>query len=217
MHLKIDSVTFFTDSRIVLGYIHNETRRFYVYVSNQIQRIRQSTSPDQWKYIPSEQNPADHGSRPVSATLLANTTWLTGPPFLSKPLSLPSAPEVLFDLVEPVSDTEIRPVVSVHITQVSRRQLGEEHFERFSSLHSLVRAVARLSHIACSFAHPTEENTCKGWHLCKKGSTVEEQEKARRLVIKSVQHEAYSEEIKCITEKKKPANAKQHQKPESNH
>ncbi|KAJ8364608.1 hypothetical protein SKAU_G00134390 [Synaphobranchus kaupii] len=202
MHLKIDSVTFFTDSRIVLGYIYNETRRFYVYVSNRIQRIRQSTSPDQWKYVPSEQNPADFGSRSVPAALLANTTWLSGPPFLSKPLTLSSAPEVSFDLVEPASDAEIRPVVSVHITQASKGQLGVKRFERFSVLNYLIRAVARLSHIAHSFAHSTEEKSCKGWHLCKKGSTVEEQEKARRLVIKSVQREAYSEEMKCISEKR---------------
>ncbi|XP_037572307.1 uncharacterized protein LOC119454449 [Dermacentor silvarum] len=29
-----NSVTFYTDSKVVLGYIHNETRRFYVYVAN---------------------------------------------------------------------------------------------------------------------------------------------------------------------------------------
>ena len=50
LHLKIESVTFFTDSRTVLGYIHNETRRFYVYVTNRIQPIRLSTSPEQWEY-----------------------------------------------------------------------------------------------------------------------------------------------------------------------
>lgn len=189
LHLKIDSVTFFTDSRIVLGYIHNETRKFYVYVSNRIQRIRQSTSPEQWKYVPSEQNPADHGSRSVAAALLANTTWLTGPSFLSKPLPSSASPDMSFDLVDPVADAEIRPMASVHITQASKGQLGVERFERFSSLQSLVRAVTRLTHIAHSFAHPTDEKSCKGWHLCQKGSTVERQEKAKRLVIKSVQRE----------------------------
>lgn len=202
LDLKIDSVTFFTDSKIVLGYIHNQTRRFYVYVSNRIQRIRQSTRPDQWRHVPSEQNPADHGSRSVPAALLASTTWLSGPAFLSKPLTLTSAPQVSFDLVEPASDTEIRKQVSVHITQASKSQLGVKRFERFSSFNSLIRAVAHLSHIAHSFTHSNQESSCKGWHLCDLDSTVEELEKARRLVIKSVQHEAYSEDIKCISEKR---------------
>ncbi len=100
------------------------------------------------------------------------------------------------------SDAEIHPVVSLHITQASKGQLGVKRFECFSSLSCLIRAVACLLHTAHFFAHSTEEDSCKEWHLCKKGSTSEDQKKARRLVIKSVQHEAYSEEIKCISEKR---------------
>lgn len=105
------------------------------------------------------------------------------------------------DLVDPAADAEIRPVASVHITQALKGQLGVKRFDRFSSLQSLVRAVAHLKHIAHSFAHPTGENNCKGWHLWQEGSTVEGQEKAKKLVIKSVQHEVYAEEIRCISEK----------------
>ena len=38
---KPDSVTCYSDSKVVLGYISNESRRFYVYVSNRVERIRQ--------------------------------------------------------------------------------------------------------------------------------------------------------------------------------
>lgn len=38
--IKFDKVTFFSDSKVVLGYIYNEKRRFYVFVSNRVQRIR---------------------------------------------------------------------------------------------------------------------------------------------------------------------------------
>ncbi|RXN33123.1 hypothetical protein ROHU_004400 [Labeo rohita] len=47
--VKFDAVTFYSDSKVVLGYIHNESRRFYVYVNNRVQRIRRSTCPEQWK------------------------------------------------------------------------------------------------------------------------------------------------------------------------
>lgn len=33
LDVKIHSVKFYTDSRVVLGYIHNTNRRFYVYVA----------------------------------------------------------------------------------------------------------------------------------------------------------------------------------------
>ena len=38
---KLDSVTCYSDSKVVLGYISNESRLFYVYVSNRVERIRQ--------------------------------------------------------------------------------------------------------------------------------------------------------------------------------
>lgn len=47
--LKIpqDNFLFFTDSQVVLGYISNETRRFYIYVANSVGRIRLFSQPSQ--------------------------------------------------------------------------------------------------------------------------------------------------------------------------
>ncbi|XP_063448356.1 uncharacterized protein LOC134727857 [Mytilus trossulus] len=44
-------------------YTVSQQRRFYVYVGNRIDMIRQSTSPSQWSYVPSEDNPADTATR----------------------------------------------------------------------------------------------------------------------------------------------------------
>jgi len=65
MDIEMHAVKFFTDSRIALGYIHNNSRRFYVYVSNRVNRIRKSSHPQQWQYVATEQNPADHATRPT--------------------------------------------------------------------------------------------------------------------------------------------------------
>ncbi|KAL7869711.1 hypothetical protein AOLI_G00136990 [Acnodon oligacanthus] len=51
---------FWTDSMVVLGYITNEARRFHVFVANRVERIKQCTESTQWKYVASEENPADH-------------------------------------------------------------------------------------------------------------------------------------------------------------
>ena len=51
---------FWTDSKVVFGYINNEARRFHVFGANRIQRIKQSTDPEQWRYVTSEENPGDH-------------------------------------------------------------------------------------------------------------------------------------------------------------
>ena len=56
--MGIDEFTFFIDLKVVLGYIQNESRRFYVYVANRVQLIRKISSPEQWTYVDTNENPA---------------------------------------------------------------------------------------------------------------------------------------------------------------
>ena len=62
----------------MLGYIGNQSRRFYTYVSNRVQNIRSVSNTQQWKYIPSEKNSADIGTRGTSPLKF----WISGPTFL---------------------------------------------------------------------------------------------------------------------------------------
>ncbi|KAI4905104.1 hypothetical protein NFI96_000333 [Prochilodus magdalenae] len=73
---------FWTDSMVVLGYINNEARRFHVFVANHVERIKQSTESTQWKYVASEENPADHASRGLTVEQLVSSDWFTGSRFL---------------------------------------------------------------------------------------------------------------------------------------
>ena len=62
LDIKIHSVKFYTDSRVVLDYIYNVNRRFYVYVANRVACIWKSSHPEQWYFVSMEHNPADHGT-----------------------------------------------------------------------------------------------------------------------------------------------------------
>ncbi|XP_033116763.1 uncharacterized protein LOC117116766 [Anneissia japonica] len=74
---------YWTDSKVVICYLKNETKRFKIYVSNRVQFIRDLTKMDQWKYVRSEHNPSDEGSRGMTAAqLVTNPRWLNGPKFL---------------------------------------------------------------------------------------------------------------------------------------
>ena len=70
INMEIDDITFYTDSKVVLGYIQNESRRFYVYVANRVQTIRKMSNPRQWKYIDTSKNPADLSTRRLNAESL---------------------------------------------------------------------------------------------------------------------------------------------------
>ena len=76
--------TFWTDSKLVLGYIQNNTKRFKIFVANRIHQIRGSCRVEKWRYVPSKLNPADHAS---CALRIADaegqtSTWIHGPKFL---------------------------------------------------------------------------------------------------------------------------------------
>ena len=83
--LQIDSVSYWTDSIIVLRYIFNEVRRFITFIANRVAVIRQESGPDQWKHVRSELNPADYASRGIKATEAGKLLiWRQGPEFLWK-------------------------------------------------------------------------------------------------------------------------------------
>lgn len=202
LDLHVDAVTYFSDSKVVLGYIYNETRRFYVYVSNRVLRIRRSSHPDQWRYVSTHQNPADHATRSVHAGHLKDTNWLSGPEFLSR--AEPSTAENTNDLVDPGTDPDIRPLVSALSTAASPKQLDSQRFAKFSTWKLLTRAVTLIIHIARHFKKtPERKSSCQGWHYCKAEFTVEECSKASAVIIQAVQREIYSEEIKCIQKQEK--------------
>lgn len=125
LDVKINDMKFYTDSKVVLGYIHNVTRRFYVYVSNRVESIRKFLSPEQWHYVPTIQNPADVATRSVTAVLLSNTSWLTGPKFLLQPTKEDAPVETTYDLIDPDSDAEVRS----HLMACTNANLGSQRFE----------------------------------------------------------------------------------------
>ena len=197
LDMQVNSTVFYTDSKVVLGYISNEHRRFYVYVSNRVARIRRSSTPEQWHYVPTDTNPADCGTRSVPAIHLPTTSWLSGPVFLSGIYTSSPEPD-LYPLVEPDNDAEIRPVVSAFMSHSSTSSLGVRRFERFSSWTRLRRAVARLLHIIKSFHKDTTERVCKGWHYCSLLLSSDMLKQAAGVIIRSVQEDAYAEEFSCL-------------------
>lgn len=104
---------FWTDSKVVLGYISNEARRFHVFVANRVERIKQSSESAQWRYVTSEGNPADHASRGLSADQLLTSNWFTGPDLLWQK-ELPAADVKVGEI--PSSDPEFK-TAQVHDTQ----------------------------------------------------------------------------------------------------
>ena len=181
-HLDIstDACYFYTDSRVVLGYIFNETRRFHVYVANRIDRIRRATSPCQWNFVATENNPADQATRYQEAHKIADSTWLKGPSTFQHNVQEP------FSLIDPETDKELK-VRTLKMEMTMRAGIGSERFARFSSWQSLVTALANINKLAARF---------------RKGSTTKDFlaycKEAECFILKTIQQEFYGNEIKCL-------------------
>ena len=76
---------YWTDSKVVLGFLSNESSRFHVYVANPVQLIHDHTTPSQWHYVETTSNTADEGSWGTSPKdFVEKSQWIQGPNFLKK-------------------------------------------------------------------------------------------------------------------------------------
>ena len=69
----------------VLWWIRGRSRNFKPFVANRIGEIQTKSNPEQWRYVPTKENPADYLTRGKSVSELANADiWWKGPEFLEK-------------------------------------------------------------------------------------------------------------------------------------
>ena len=142
--LQYESVEeiFWTDSKVVLGYIKNDSKRFHVFVANRVQQIRDQTSPSQWRHVETKCNPADDASRGITAKeLVESSRWISGPEFLWTPEDQWPQPLENQDLVTPSDDPEVKKVTSYATSTQEQWNLAES-LSYFSDWHRACRAVA---------------------------------------------------------------------------
>ncbi len=144
-HLKhpVNRVFHWSNSLTVLFWLNDDSQRFQAFVYNKLNKIRQSTCPEEWRWVPTEKNPADWATRGKSPSSLSpQSLWLRGPDFLRGTAeSWPVTPALLrtSDVLKEMKKTE-----QVFIQQsVTPPQLPLSA-ERTSSWRKLLSFVTRL-------------------------------------------------------------------------
>ena len=64
-----------TDSTTVLQWLHSIDKK-PVFVANRVAEILELTTVDEWNHVPTADNPADEGTRGLSANALLDSPWL---------------------------------------------------------------------------------------------------------------------------------------------
>ena len=172
---KIDSVIFWTDSTIVLNWLHKEPCTLKTFVANRVSEIQMRTDITAWSHVRSCDNPADllsRGQPPVQ--FLRDSNWRHGPQWLS---SIESAwPESRFEIIEEVP--EIKRLTCFVTTAIN----SDEILNRYSSLSRLRRIIA----YCLRFRLP---------HRFKGPLTVEELHAAKDRVVQLVQTSAFAQDL----------------------
>lgn len=187
-HLRTQNIPckvyYWTDATIVLSWIRGDINRWPVFVANRIGFIHTESNFSQWHHISTHENPADHSSRGLTPTQLvqSNLYW-HGPKWLSEPESN-----------WPVSDWTFLEQTNAEQTVNMAIQAEQEAyvlFYRYSSFVKLLRVTACLIRF--------RNNCCTSQSSRQYGPlTVDELNNALFKLIRIVQRECFSKELKSL-------------------
>jgi len=214
---------FWTDSTTVLRYIDNDVLRFKTFVANRVSFIREATTPCQWKYVQTLQNPADQASRGLKIeSFMESKTWFKGPSFLPNESEWPKQPEQCTYLMEDDIEVKISSAASCTNQDECTHPLNKM-VEYYSSWHKLKKATAWILRFKETLKYLREkrkelerlilpsgkdQEKCRSMveqqmvkckkNLEKRNLTIEDLSRAEMELIKYSQRQTYAEEIKIL-------------------
>ena len=170
-----------TDSSIVLAWIHGASNRWKTFVGNRAAVIQEATSSATWRHVPTQSNPADLISRGANPTsLLSSTLWWNGPQWLlQEPFSWPTS-EV----------TTLETSLETKHVHIALEQSTEDFTQRFSTLNRLIRVIAVCKRFINNCRQPTNRQTAS--------LTTLELDQALICCIKTTQQTSYAREVRDL-------------------
>ena len=209
--LKIDKslLTFWSDSMNVLWLIRGRSRSFKPFVANRVGEIHDSSSPSQWRYVSTRENPADLPTRGVAVCELARSEmWWRGPTFLSEEeeawpkTKIDPSPDAAAEVRKKVKTTLEEPVRESTLFVLKPEIPSRLQPSRFSSWNRLVRVRAWVQRFV---------NNCRAPISGRSSGELKCQEiaDAEIGIIREAQQEAFCEEYKALVKDKTlPSNSK---------
>ena len=140
---KPDSVYFYSDSQITLGYIANTEKRFANYVTRRVNLILKYSTMYQWHYVSTNSNPADVASRPQSPKELIMSQWIEGPAVLWERNYTPSDYNLASSDAADLPEVKERAVV-LHTSINHETQPLSILCSKISNLYKIVNVVVIL-------------------------------------------------------------------------
>ena len=144
LDIQMDTSQFWSDSTLVLQYIKSQDRRFLTFVANRVAEIRSRTNIDDWRHVPTKDNPADDASRGLTAQELNGERWQHGPPFLRLPPDQWPEKRTMSAVTDQDPEVKTEKALAAVINEAAQDTPTDTLLHRFSSWRRLLRAVAWL-------------------------------------------------------------------------
>jgi len=176
-----------SDSTIALAWINQQPGTLQPFVAHRILKIRQMTHPDQWRHVPSKQNPADILSRGLKPHELSTCAmWFYGPLFLyQQPQAWPA----------PYIKVEEPPIIVAAITQHSTNNETMNWIYSIPSKNSF-KYVQRVVGYVLRFIRNTKQP--KESRSKFKALSPIELDAALTTIVKQIQHSDFSDMFKIL-------------------
>lgn len=186
IRFKVDAVYLWLDSIIALSWIASSPHEFNTFVANRIAEIKTITSPECWKHVRSEHNPADFVSRgQLPQEFVTNKLWKCGPEWLEKSEEQwPSSH---------ISQVEIPERKKTAVLAARSLNMTLNLWTRFSLLKMLIHVVAYCLRVA---------QRARGQSKFSETLTPTEIHLAFNRIIFLVQREEFTNEITELSKNK---------------
>ncbi|KAG5678622.1 hypothetical protein PVAND_008279 [Polypedilum vanderplanki] len=223
LHPKMSLETYlWSDSEIVLRWIKKKNHRLPKYAHSAIDEILEHSNRQQWRYVPSKENPADLATKIQQIDFSdPNSRWFKGPPFLLLTSEFWPEQKHFSDKLESeienlVSSINIAPVQfssNVKLPPINCAISSHFFINRFSNSikgkwTKLVRATARALKFYTEAIVPLAISVCKkkeiNWKVIKQTNesfqslSADDLEKAELFIIRKMQHDVLSKDINLL-------------------
>ncbi|XP_075163287.1 uncharacterized protein LOC142235924 [Haematobia irritans] len=186
---NVSSTVYWTDSTIVLAWLKNTSKRLEVYVANRVAQIQRLTDVNDWRYVPTNDNPADCASRGLfPEQLIHHTLWWKGPSWLQ--LEQEQWP---FSPTESHVEDFNENIVTHHVTKTTTTSSYPEITHRYSKLSTLVRVTSYILRFYNNIKSQAKQNSKETGFL-----KSYELKRTLHLLVKITQAISFREEISCL-------------------
>ena len=182
----IHSVSYATDSKIVLSWITAETLKLRQFVAPRIGEILEFSTRNEWHHVRSKLNVADDGTKWKDPTMGdVNTRWFQGPDYLRlRQEEWPFQSALNLDFTE-----DFRPQLAHRAPELSFATLDEIKPKFKSTWSRYVRVIARLLR---------PKNLCKDEKLSLYLISPQELEQAECVLFRKIQLDAFPGDVHSL-------------------